>query len=303
MRLKITLFLLLFAQLAFAQTIIVLGIAQDGGFPHIGCQNECLKAHKNPNLSKYVSSLALIDEENKQWWLFDATPDMDKQLQLFRDITDEQYPYLPDGIFLTHAHIGHYTGLMFLGREALGVKEMKVYALPKMIDFLKTNGPWSQLVDLDNIDLFTLSENSAIQISDNLEVEAFTVPHRYEFSETAGFRINQKDKSTLFIPDIDKWSKWDQSIVELLRDPSINHAFLDASFYKEGELPNRAMSEVPHPFVTETIALFENEPRSIKNKIVFIHFNHTNPLLFDQRTKIQLLKKGYSIAEQGKTYK
>ncbi|WP_421764558.1 MBL fold metallo-hydrolase [Ekhidna sp.] len=303
MRLKITLFLLLFAQLAFAQTIIVLGIAQDGGFPHIGCQNECLKAHKNPNLSKYVSSLALIDEENKQWWLFDATPNMDKQLQLFRDITDEQYPYLPDGIFLTHAHIGHYTGLMFLGREALGVKEMKVYALPKMIDFLKTNGPWSQLVDLDNIDLFTLSENSAIQISDNLEVEAFTVPHRDEFSETAGFRINQKDKSTLFIPDIDKWSKWDQSIVELLRDPSINHAFLDASFYKEGELPNRAMSEVPHPFVTETIALFENEPRSIKNKIVFIHFNHTNPLLFDQRTKIQLLKKGYSIAEQGKTYK
>lgn len=302
MRLIVTVLLLLFARLSHAQHVVVLGIVQDGGFPHIGCQNECLKAHKNPNQAKYVSSLALVDPENRRWWLFDATPDMDKQLQYFRDITDQQYPYLPEGIFLTHAHIGHYTGLMFLGREALGAKDVKVYALPKMIDFLKSNGPWSQLVGLKNIDPYVLTENSPVQISSNLSIEAFTVPHRDEYSETAGFKINKQNSSYLFIPDIDKWTKWDQNIVDLLNDPKISSAFLDASFFQEGELPNRTMSEVPHPFVTETISLFENEPRSIKNKIVFIHFNHTNPLLFDKNKRAQIKKEGYRIAEQGKAY-
>ena len=191
---------------------------------------------------------------------------------------------------------------MTLGREALDASGIKVYALPRMIEFLKSNGPWNQLVTLGNIDPVILPKNLPVQIEKNVTVEAFTVPHRDEFSETAGFRINKKHKSYLFIPDIDKWNKWDRSIAELLKDPDIAHAFLDATFYDDDELPNRAMSEVPHPFVKETMDLFENEYHLLKRKIVFIHFNHTNPLLFDKRTKTDVLKKGFGIAEQGKVY-
>ncbi len=302
MRQSIILLILLSCHLLSGQHILVLGTAQDGGFPHIGCQNECQKAHKNPELARYVTSLALVDPESKKWWLFEATPDLGEQLQYFQELTEGAYPYLPAGIFVTHAHIGHYTGLMVLGREALGAKGVKVYALPRMIEFLKTNGPWSQLVELKNIEPITLTENQDLELSKDLSVHAFTVPHRDEFSETAGFRINTRRKSSLFIPDIDKWSKWDQDISEILQDPTIEYAFLDATFYADGELPNRAMSEVPHPFVEETMKLFENKPRSIKHKIVFIHFNHTNPLLFDKRTKIQVVKNGYRIAEQGAKY-
>ncbi|WP_436515474.1 MBL fold metallo-hydrolase [Ekhidna sp. To15] len=302
MRLKITLILLLVCQLTFGQYILVLGTSQDGGFPHIGCQNECQKAHKNPEIARFVTSLALVDPESKQWWLFEATPDMDDQLHYFRELTDGAYPYLPSGIFLTHAHIGHYTGLMTLGKEALSAKGVKVYALPRMIDFLKSNGPWSQLITLGNIDPMILSKNLPVELRSDLTVEAFTVPHRDEFSETAGYRINKRRMSYLFIPDIDKWSKWDRSIAEILKDPLIEYAFLDATFYSDGELPNRAMNEVPHPFVTETMDLFETESRALKRKIVFIHFNHTNPLLFKQRAKINVLKEGYGIAEQGKRY-
>ena len=43
----------------------------------------------------------------------------------------------PKGIFLTHAHIGHYSGLIHLGKEALGAKGISVYAMPKMSFFLK----------------------------------------------------------------------------------------------------------------------------------------------------------------------
>lgn len=302
MRQLITLLLVLCWQLSNAQHILVLGTAQDGGFPHIGCQDECQQAHENPELARYVTSLALVDPETNQWWLFEATPDLGDQLQYFQDLTEGAYSYLPSGIFLTHAHIGHYTGLMVLGKEALGAKGVKVYALPRMIEFLKTNGPWSQLVELKNIDPIILTENQDLQLVKDLSVRAFTVPHRDEFSETAGFRINTRRKSSLFIPDIDKWSKWDQDISTMLQDPTIEYAFLDATFYAEGELPNRAMSEVPHPFVEETMKLFESKSRSIRNKIVFIHFNHTNPLLFDTRTKIHVVKNGYRIAEQGEKY-
>ncbi|WP_462251591.1 MBL fold metallo-hydrolase [Ekhidna sp.] len=303
MRYIITLLLLSFLNCALGQHVIVLGIAQDGGFPHIGCQNECLLAHENPELSKYVTSLALVDAETKQWWLFEATPDMDDQLQYFRELTNGEFPYLPTGIFITHAHIGHYTGLMSLGREALGAKGVTVYALPRMIEFLTTNGPWSQLINLENIKPVQLIEDQKLMLNDNLSVEAFRVPHRDEFSETAGFRIRKRKSDYLFIPDIDKWSKWDTSIVELLNDPKVEYAFIDGTFYEDGELPNRAMSEVPHPFVTETMNLFRNETRSIRNKMVFIHFNHTNPILFKKSAKINVVKNGFRIAEQGKQYR
>lgn len=303
MRALITLPFLLLINLVFGQHLMVLGVAQDGGFPHIGCQNECQKAFKDPELARYVTSLALVDSQSKQWWLFEASPDMDDQLQYFQELTNGEYPYLPSGIFLTHAHIGHYTGLMTLGKEALGAQRVKVYALPRMIEFLKSDGPWSQLVMLNNIEPIALKADLPFELNQDFSIEAFTVPHRDEFSETAGFRINQRNKSYLFIPDIDKWSKWDRDIVELLRDATVKYAFLDATFFADGELPNRAMNEVPHPFVTETMDLFKNESRSIKQKVVFIHFNHTNPLLFDKRSKIKVLKEGFGIAEQGKSYK
>ena len=41
------------------------------------------------------------------------------------------------GVFLTHAHIGHYTGLMNFGNEAMGTKELPVFCMPKMKSFFK----------------------------------------------------------------------------------------------------------------------------------------------------------------------
>ena len=297
---KLILLLIATAQLYGQQNIIVLGIAQDGGFPHIGCQKECQLAHADPSLSRYVVSLALVDHDQKKWWLFEATPDMDQQLQYFQEITENSFPYLPEGIFITHAHIGHYTGLMHLGREALGTKQVKVYTLPKMGDFIASNGPWSQLVSLGNIELIELPKDKDFRLSPEMSLVTFQVPHRDEFSETAGFRISTLGSSYLFIPDIDKWHKWDQSIVEKVK--MVDHAFLDAAFLRDGEIPNRPMSEIPHPFVEETMALFDQESALTKQKIIFIHLNHTNPLLFDEQAQSNVRSRGFRIAEQGKTY-
>lgn len=281
------------------QSVLVLGTAQDGGFPHIGCQNKCQEVYQNPEMRRFVVSLAAIDREAKKWYLFEATPDFKEQLQYFQELTHGAFPYLPEGIFLTHAHMGHYTGLMHLGREALGAKGTNVYTLPKFSKYLSSNGPWSQLVKLNNIEINELTEGHKIELG-NFSVTASAVPHRDEFSETAGFNFEVVGKKYLFIPDIDKWTKWEKNVIEEVK--KVDVALLDASFYADGELPNRSMEEVPHPFVTETLELFVNESDETKGKLHLIHFNHTNPLLWDTEKQKEVTEKGFRIAEQGGIY-
>lgn len=306
LRLSLSLILLLFLSLSgFAQKanqsyILVLGIAQDGGYPHMGCNKICCtRAWKKPEMQRSVVSLALVDPQTKKWYLFDATPDIKKQLKDFADKTKNLYPYLPEGIFITHAHIGHYTGLMEFGREVMNTKNLNVYVLPKLKSFLEENGPWSQLVKLQNIKITELEQDKPFEIGES-RVTAFTVPHRDEYSETAGFKITTGTKKYLFIPDIDKWNKWNRNIIEMVKE--VDLAFLDATFYSAEELGNRPISEVPHPLVIETVKLFENEPASTKSKIYFIHLNHTNKLLWDTVAQKDFLKSGFNLAKQEGIY-
>ncbi len=282
------------------QYITVLGIAQDAGFPQINCEKKCCASYySGKELKKHISCLGLIDNKANKKWLFDATPDIVEQIQILKeDHLQNNKPI--DGIFLTHAHIGHYTGLMQLGREALGSNNIPVYAMPRMKKFLESNGPWSQLVTLKNIDLKTLQNDSIIVLNNNLKVTPILVPHRDEYSETVGYRIEGRNKSALFIPDIDKWQKWERNIIEEVK--KVDYAFLDASFFKDGEL-ERDMSKIPHPFTTETTTLFENETLETKNKIHFIHFNHTNPALKEtHRLKDSLQNLGFRFAREGANF-
>jgi pyrroloquinoline quinone biosynthesis protein B len=278
-----------------SQYVTVLGIAQDGGYPQAGCTAEhCQRHWRGEEKKRQVVSIGLTNQASGQNWLFEATPDFTAQLQQLQ--TASGLTNL-SGIFLTHAHIGHYAGLLQLGREAMGAQGMPVYVMPKMKKFLETNAPWSQLVSLGNIKLILMEEDKPIQLASNLRVTPLKVPHRDEFSETVGFRIETAEKSLLFIPDIDKWPLWDRDIrTEVAR---VDVALLDATFYQEGELPNRNMSEIPHPFVSETISLFSLLSEREKRKVKFIHFNHTNPLIFEGPEREQVKKLGYAVATEG----
>lgn len=275
--------------------VIILGIAQDAGYPQIGCKKECCKKYWDKKVARQkVSCLALVDPGTNQKWIFDASPDLTEQLHE----TDKFQPGDLSGIFLTHAHTGHYTGLMYLGREALNAKEIPVYAMPRMYDYLKNNGPWSQLVSLKNIELKKVKADSAIKLTDRISVTPFLVPHRDEYSETVGYSIKTRNKSILFIPDIDKWQKWDRDILRMIKE--YDYLFLDGTFLKEGELPGRNMNEVPHPFIQESIALFQDLTLPEKQKIWFIHFNHTNPLLDKSSKQYKEVKsKGFNVALEG----
>lgn len=235
-----------------------------------------------------------MDKEEEKIWMFEATPDFKYQL---RNLTTKSSLSKISGIFLTHAHIGHYTGLMNLGREVMGSRGMPVYAMPRMKNYLETNGPWSQLVDLKNIKINELQADSAIQVSNKLTVTPFLVPHRGEFSETVGYRIESANTKVLFIPDIDKWYLWDRSIIEEIS--KVDYAFLDGTFFDAAELPGRNMAEIPHPFIEESLELFKNLPDSEKAKITFIHFNHSNPLILDSKERKYVEYLGYKVAFEG----
>lgn len=290
------------ADSSLSPKLIILGTLQDGGSPHIGCNKNCCKdLYLNPPLNRKVVSLGLVDYKARKKFLFEATPDITSQLFNLNAFCDSCKTKVVDGIFITHAHIGHYAGLMYLGREALGAKKVPVMALPRFNSFVESNGPWSQLVKLNNIELVPMEADSGMHITSQLKVSPFLVPHRDEFSETAGFLIEGPHKSALFIPDIDKWEKWSTSIADIIA--GVDYAFIDATFYDNKELPGRSLKEIPHPFVIETMELLKNLPLNLKNRIYFIHFNHTNPLLNLQSIESQkVLREGFNIAGYLQTF-
>ena len=283
-------------------TLIVLGTVQDAGSPHIGCIKDCCRyLFTNPDHSRKVVSLGIADTINSRTYLFDATPDITYQMMSLLSISGQNTKQTPDGIFLTHAHIGHYTGLMYLGKEALNAKNTEVYVMPRMKDFLENNSPWDQLTDLGNISLKLLNNNTEVKLNSSLRVTPVLVPHRDEFSETVGYKIEGVSKKALFIPDIDKWSKWDRNIKEELG--KVDYAFLDATFYNENETGNSDMKEIPHPFVVESMELFKDLSETEKRKIHFIHFNHTNPLLdLNSPQSKTVLQNGFNIAISGQMF-
>ena len=279
-----------------SEYIYILGNTQDAGLPHIGCQHPFCEDSFNVYEEHYTTSIAVVNSDLKKYILFEATPDITFQLNnLKKNIFDEFL--LPESIYITHAHIGHYSGLMYFGREALGAKDLMVRVLPRMSNFLQNNGPWSQLVDINNIKIKEINFGLSTNELTNIDVTPVQVPHRDEYSETAGYIIKGKNKKALFIPDIDKWEKWDRDLSQLAKE--FDFLLIDATFYDSKEI-NRDISEIPHPLVTETIDLLSGLNIENRSKVYFIHMNHTNMMLDPDSDLSKLVtSKGFNIARLG----
>lgn len=277
---------------------VVLGTAQDAGTPQIGNSND--PAWDNTADKRLAASAAVVDIRHDKKYLFEATPDIRQQL---KDL-DKDYPSTKpnlglSNVFITHAHIGHYAGLMFFGRESASTKNLKVNVMPRMASFLENNGPWEQLVSLKNISLEnTLQDGQSHDLEDDISVTPLRVPHRDEYSETVGFIIKGPEKSILFLPDIDDWERW---TAEYERDisqvtASLDAVFIDATFFDNNELPGRDMTKIPHPRVTNSMARLSGQA----SKVHFIHINHTNPLRDPKSSQTKLLRaKGFNVAYRG----
>jgi pyrroloquinoline quinone biosynthesis protein B len=245
--------------------VVVLGIAQDAGIPHLGCNRGiCLRIRAGERKAERVASIGVVNVKLGKAYLFDATPDFVSQVH---SLTGGRPP---DAIFLTHGHIGHYTGLMFLGRESIDASNVPVYGTERMGTLLRSGGPWSQLVSRNNIDLHLIGPDRPIDLGDGLRVTAFVVPHRDEFTDTLGFLIEGPRKRALFVPDIDQWQKWSRDVRQLAE--TVDLALVDGTFASADEIPGRSIADIPHPLMPATRELF----RGTRALLRFIHINHTN---------------------------
>ena len=275
----------------------VLGTIQDGGIPHMGCSKKCCANYfENKSIRIGVSSIGVSNFKYETNYIVDATPDVNFQLQALIGNTNPSEKL--DGIFLTHSHMGHYAGLLNFGRESLNSNNIPVYLMPRFFDFISNNGPWDQLVSLNNIKLQRIYNNEKVILHNNLSFTPILVPHRDEYSETVGYIIEGNRKKALYIPDIDKWVKWNISITEMIKN--VDYAFLDGTFFDEKEINNRDISEIPHPFIIESIELFNNLENIDKAKVYFIHLNHTNPVLNKNSEEYKrVILSGFKVAEPG----
>ena len=108
--------------------VAVLGVVQDGGAPHIGCEKPCCQElWPHPEAWQRVVSLGLVDPTSGERWLIEATPDLPVQLQTLLGLPGCEVEPVLKGVFVTHAHIGHYPGLMYFGREAQGAAGVPVF--------------------------------------------------------------------------------------------------------------------------------------------------------------------------------
>jgi pyrroloquinoline quinone biosynthesis protein B len=277
--------------------VVVLGVAQDGGHPHAGCGESCCReAWADSRKRHRVASLGIVDYSSSGCWLVDATPDFKDQLHDLQGLTHGRSKL--SGIFLTHGHMGHYTGLLQLGREVMGAKGVPVYAMQGMREFLAKNSPWSDLAEWGHVDLRLLEDNAPVALAEDLEITPFLVPHRGEFSETVGFRIEGPRRSVLYLPDIDSWDKWDLSLRQVAT--GVDAAFLDGAFYDEGELPGREMWSVPHPLIKETMHRLAGMPPEARGRVRFVHLNHTNPALRARSEAwMEVHSAGFRVAREG----
>ncbi len=279
----------------------VLGTAQDAGLPHPNCFCEnCLEAIENLGFKRLAASLAIVLPETNSWHLIDATPDLKEQMMNLQ-MKYKMQGQLMETIFLTHAHLGHYPGLLFLGREAIGAKNIPLFAGSQMQNLLKKQAPWHLLTDLENIKLQQLNDGQTVNLASAVSITPIEVLHRNEFSETFGFWIQGPNKKVLYIPDIDQWTEWNQDIYDVCQKADI--CLLDSTFYSTDDLEKigRSYGEIPHPLMTETMERLQD--LTGQTDIYFTHLNHSNPTLNSNRIiREKIEAKGFYIAEEMMTF-
>ena len=184
----------------------------------------------------------------------------------------------------------------------MNLSKLPVYVLPRMKVFLEKNIMFKQLIDNRHIVLKNINDNYKIELGNDISIKPFLVPHRNEFSETAGYKIQSKTHSIIYIPDIDCWEEWNVNLNDLLQENNI--LILDGTFYAKTEIKNRDIKKIPHPSIIDTMKLTKNNSILQKNKIYFTHLNHTNNAINKDTAEYKnIITSGYNILEDRQIFK
>ena len=268
--------------------VFVLGTAQDGGIPHPGCLcATCRAALVDLRHRRRVVSIAVMGRGGRVL-LVDATPDLPAQTAALAAALERDPPAI-DALLLTHAHAGHVMGLAYLGREAMDVRGLPLYASARMARYLAENRPWTHLLERGNVRVVRLEAHAPFAF-DGLEIAPFASVHRDEDTDTLGLEIRGPARRLVYVPDADRFP---EDVVGRIRDADV--ALVDGTFFAPGELPGRDPAEVPHPFVEESVRVLAGA----RGEVWFTHVNHTNPLVHPDPARRPALPPGFAVLPDG----
>ncbi len=275
---------------------LLLGTAQDGGVPHIGCQcRTCVAAREGTVPRRLVASAAVVDRDGGRAWLIDASPDLPAQLEAVGDaLPGPKISGIPlSGVLLTHIHMGHYWGLGHLGKEGMMPRGLPVMGPPRTTEFLLKNSPFKEMASWGALDIRSVLPGDDLIMAKGIAFRPVAVPHRADFSDTVAWLVIGDRWRLLYAPDMDHM---EDTFVDMVG--RVDMAIIDGTFYTRDEIPG-AMGTVPHPPVVETMERLRPALEG-GTRIAFTHLNHTNPLCDPRSPEFEnVVSQGYGVVLDG----
>jgi len=258
------------------------------------------------------ASIAVTMESDK-YILFDAGHDLKTQLES-NGITPRpdvvgktKRESRIDSIFLTHGHADHTVGLAeFCTGKSFG---LPVYGPQDLVEFLfgtddEPNyfGALGRLAR-DYVKPVPLAKEVSVTRLGAVQVKGFEVPHtqvledgrRYP-SSTYAYEIVQGGKRVVYAPDLGRLDEW---LLKYLN--GVDVFIMDATFWWNDEL--KRISGIPvtsyqlgHVPQAEAVNILEDLNIG---RVIYTHFNHTNPVIKDGSERAFVEEKGQEIAYDG----
>jgi len=268
---------------------IVLGTAQDGGFPHVGCAcAACEAAAADPRRARRVACLGLVTSRGTA--IIDAGPDFPRQARDLARAAGRPADEPLRAVLLTHLHAGHVAGLPLLGREGWASTATPLWATETSLAFLERHEPFARLLREGHLvpRVLHLGWDTSL---DDLVVQPIPVPHRSEAGDTVAYRIEGPESSLFYAPDLDSLIP---EVLEQIR--AADTAVIDGTFFRKHELRRDDANAVPHPAIADTMSAVSR----LDTPILFTHLNHTNPALDpESRERRAIEALGMRVAAEG----
>ena len=291
----------------------VLGSAAGGGFPQWNCTCppcRAVRTGSRPCVPRSQSSIA-VSADRQTWFLFNASPDIQSQIESFPDLhPDEGRVVRLQAVLLTDAELDHTLGLLLM-REGRG---LEVHATESVHETLTTgSGVLKTLEAYCPVKWQPVLPGAEVPLgngSNGLSYCAFDVPtdKRMRFpgpsthGRVVGYRITDagSGRSLVYLPCVQQLTP---DVLEELAGCS--GLLIDGTCWRDDELPrlgladktSRGMGHVPIDGPGGSLELLS--PLPIDHK-VYIHINNTNPILLaDSRECRHVEAEGFEVAYDG----
>ena len=291
----------------------VLGSAAGGGFPQWNCgcpQCRAVRTGSRPCVPRSQSSIA-VSADRKRWFLFNASPDIQSQIESFTDLHPDAGRAVPlQAVLLTDAELDHTLGLLLM-REGRG---LEVHATESVHETL-TSGTgvlrtleaycpvkWQPVLPGADVPLGDGSNGLSYRAFDVPTVKPMRFPGAATHGRVVGYRVTDggSGRSLVYLPCVQELTP---DVLEELADCSA--LLVDGTCWRDDEMSSlglatktsRDMGHVPIDGPGGSLEMLS--PLSIDRK-VYTHMNNTNPVLIEDSPERRLLDQhGLEVAVDG----